>query len=59
MLKVASQIKAKYKTPLADAIHIASAETILSCDIFVTNDEKMRGLEHLQKCQVVFLTSLL
>lgn len=58
VLKTASQIKAHYKTPLADAIHIATAKLYDDCDIFVTNDEKMRGLEGLN-CNVIFLKDLI
>lgn len=46
ILDKAAATRATYKTALADAIHIATA-LAQHCDVFVTNDRKMKGTDSL------------
>lgn len=47
ILDHAASIRAEYKTALPDAVHIATALDT-QCDVFVTNDRKMKGIHQLR-----------
>lgn len=46
VLDKAAAIRAAHKTALPDAIHIATAVEV-HCDVFMTNDRKMKGVNGL------------